>query len=121
MVKYIETKQLESVWHDWLNTQSSQSWEKLNRYVYDICNGVVIHFNPPTPEYHQELTHNAFVAIIDKIYNIKIIYEPGKGSVFNLLTTAIFRHLYSLKNKTKRRKQILQKLENKSQCQLSID
>ena len=104
---YVDSDDLEACWANWLDTEDSDSWEELTGYVYKICKGVAVHFNPKNAEEHDELAHETFVLTIEKIKNRKLVFEPGRAPVFNLLTTTIFRHLYSLKNKDNRRRKLL--------------
>ena len=104
---YVDSDDLEACWAQWLKDENEASWEELTTYVYKICEGVAVHFNPKDKEEHAELAHETFVLTIEKIKNRKLVFEPGRAPVFNLLTTTIFRHLYSLKNKDNRRKKLL--------------
>lgn len=104
---YVDSDDLEACWAKWLKEEDTASWEELAGYVYKICEGVAVHFNPKDKEEHAELCHETFVLTIEKIKNRKLVFEPGRAPVFNLLTTTIFRHLYSLKNKDNRRKKLL--------------
>ena len=104
---YVDSKELEECWASWLKTENSQSWEKLQSDVYKICQGVAVRFNPKDEEELMELSHHTFVMTIDKIKSRKLVFEAGRAPVFNLLTTTIFRHLYSLKNKDNRRRKLL--------------
>ena len=99
---YINTKELESEWDSWLITNSSVDWEKLSSSVYKICFGVAMNFKPANPEEHSELAHEVFVPTLEKIKNKKLLFVKGKAPVFNLLTTAIIRHLFSLKTRESR-------------------
>ena len=104
---YVDSDDLEACWAKWLESEDPKSWEELAGYVYKICNGVAVHFNPKDEEEHAELAHETFVLTIEKIKSRKLVFEPGRAPVFNLLTTTIFRHLYSLKNKDNRRRKLL--------------
>lgn len=104
---YVDSAELEACWADWLKTENCQSWEQLTNYVYKICKGVAVHFNPKDEEEHMDLCHETFALTIEKIKSRKLVFEAGKAPVFNLLTTTIFRHLYSLKNKDNRRRKLL--------------
>jgi hypothetical protein len=104
---YVDTNELEKCWAHWLETEDPKSWENLQNDVYKICQGVAVRFNPRDEEEHAELSHHTFVMTIDKIKSRKLIFEPGRAPVFNLLTTTIFRHLYSLMNKNNRRRKLL--------------
>ena len=104
---YVDTDELEATWAHWLKEGDPKSWETLQGFVYKICKGVAVHFNPKDEEEHMELCHETFVLTIDKIKRKKLVFEAGRAPVFNLLTTTIFRHLYSLKNKDNRRRRLL--------------
>ena len=101
---YVDTKALEKYWTGWLVTGCPYAWSKMSGMIYKICEGIATHFHPPTPEEHTEHTHDAFFMTMEKIKNGKLRFDPGRAPVFNLLTTTIFRHLYSKMNKEKRRK-----------------
>ena len=104
---YVDSDDLEACWAKWLDGEDSASWEELTGYVYKICKGVAVHFNPKDEEEHMELCHETFVLTVEKIKSRKLMFEAGRAPVFNLLTTTIFRHLYSLKNKDNRRRKLL--------------
>ena len=104
---YVDTVELEKCWAHWLKTEDPKSWERLQQDVYKICQGVAVRFNPKDEEEHMELSHHTFALTIEKIRNRKLVFEAGRAPVFNLLTTTIFRHLYSLMNKNNRRKKLL--------------
>lgn len=106
---YIDSNELESHWAKWENTKDKQSWDFLLTSIYKICDGVAVHFKPPTKDDHSELTHEAFTQIVQKIIDGKLTFEPGRAPVFNLLTTTAFRQLYSKMKKDSRRREILNK------------
>jgi len=104
---YVDSDVLEACWAHWLENEDEESWKRLNEDVYKICQGVAVRFNPRDPEEHVELTHETYALTIEKIRKRKLVFEPGRAPVFNLLTTTIMRHLYSLKNKENRRRRLL--------------
>ena len=104
---YVDSDDLEACWANWLKSEDPESWEELTGYVYKICKGVAVHFNPKDEEEHAELCHETFVLTVEKIKSRKLVFEAGRAPVFNLLTTTIFRHLFSLKNKENRRRKLL--------------
>ena len=101
---YVNTKEIEAAWGAWLKNHGEKPWLQLSESVYKICAGVVTHFHPQSDDEQAELVHHAFTVTMGKINDKKMVYIPGKAPVFNLLTTAIFRCLYSLKTSEKRRK-----------------
>lgn len=104
MAKYVDSKELEEWWAGWLITQDQYAWEQISDMIYRICNGIATRFNPRNDEEHTELLHDTFTTTMEKIKLGKLKFEPGRAPVFNLLTTTIFRQLYSKMNKEKRRK-----------------
>ena len=90
------------------------NWDKLSIIIYKICCGIVLNFRPPSEDYKNELIHEAFATILMKIRRGKLIFDPNRSSPpFNLLTTAIFRVMYSIKNKEKREREHKSELINK--------
>lgn len=106
---YVNSKELEEYWLGWELTKSEKSWEIINEMIYKIAEGVSKHFNPENEDIMMEHIHDGYIITIDKIKNGKLRYTPGKAPLFNLLTTTIFRNLYSKMNKNKRRKVHTQK------------
>ncbi len=81
---------------------AEDSWETLTSLIYKVCCGVVLNFRPPSDDIREELIQEAFTHTLSKIQRGKLKFTPGKAPPFNLLTTAIFRIMYSIKNKEKR-------------------
>ena len=105
---YVNTVELEGHWTTWLNDKTNvEAWQKLQEGIYKICYGVAIHFHPRDEDEHNELAHEAFILTIAKISDGRLTFIPGKAPVFNLLTTTIFRHLYSKMNKDSRRRVVM--------------
>lgn len=104
---YVESNEIESHWTNWNNTKSEDSWSLLLDQIYKMCYGIAVKFHPRSEEERLDLCHETFTLTIEKIKNGKLTFEPGRAPVFNLLTTTIFRHLYSLKNKDNRRRRLL--------------
>ena len=102
---YVDNKELEEVFGAYLAEEDDPVyWEWLCELVYPICRGVSKKFNCPNDEELDELTHQAYVLVMDKIKRGMLRYTPGKAPVFNLFTTAIFRLLYTYKMQQKRKK-----------------
>jgi len=79
------------------------SWRELTSMIHQVCNGVALNFRPPNEDVKSELVQEAFTHILTKISRNKLKFDPRRPSpAFNLLTTAIFRIMYSIKNKEKR-------------------
>lgn len=103
MPKYVDTKQLEACWGRWNKTSSKEAWRMLSDGVYKICCGVATQFHPQSEDEHLELAHHAFALTMHRIKIGMLAFTPGKAPVFNLLTTAVFRILYSYKTSEKRK------------------
>lgn len=119
---YASRKEIEDTWQKWLDFDDKQAWNRLCEIIYLICKKVSYKFNPKDEEEHLELTHHAFERTIFKIKNGKAGVKPklimipsskGGKNQFNLLTTVVFNHLYSLKNSQSRRSKHMAKLREK--------
>lgn len=106
---YVSSKELEEWWTGWIVTEDDYAWNKLASMIYKMCEGIATKFSPRTHEEHQEHTHDAFYLVLEKIKLGKLKFTPGRAPVFNLLTTTIYRHLYSKMNKETRRKDLMVK------------
>lgn len=106
---YVDSDELEAHWANWLDTKCPASYEFLMTSVYKICRGVAVHFKPPNEDELDELAHQAFSEMAQKIVDGRLTYEPGRAPVFNLLTTTAWRQLCSRMTKRKRHREILQK------------
>lgn len=104
---YVDSKFLEEHWSRWLSEHDKGAWDKLLEGIYKICYGVAVHFHPHDEDEHNELAHEAFVLTVAKINDGRLKFTPGRAPVFNLLTTTVFRHLYSKMNKDSRRKIVM--------------
>jgi hypothetical protein len=104
---YVKTAELQSAWLTWLdNPKDSQSWDSILTMVYKICFGATLKFSPRDEAEREEMAHDAFVATIGKIRDEKLKYVDGRGSAFNLVTTAVIRHIQSRKNREKAGKRV---------------
>ncbi len=110
--EYIDKAELDRIWHSWHDDQDPKAWAALSEVVYRICLGVAVYFCPRNEEERCELAHRTFALVLTKIKAKKIVNTRGRGSFFGLLTTAAFRHLYSLKRSEARRKIHLEKLKS---------
>lgn len=79
-------------------------WNAMLEDINKICHGIATRFNPPTKDDHAELTHEALLQVIKKLVSKRLVYTPGRAPVFNLLTTTIFRCMYSIQNSRKRQR-----------------
>lgn len=84
-----------------LEIPEQQAWHELLFDIKQMCSGIAQKFKPNGEEEHLELIHEALLQVLQKLKNKKLRYIPGKAPVFNLLTTTIYRCLYSVMNKRK--------------------
>lgn len=91
-------------------TKTVDNWHAILHDVNSMCMGIAMKFNPPSEEEHLELSNDALLQVTSKLANKKLVYTPGRAPVFNLLTTTIFRCMYSIKNKDKSHRLGLNKL-----------
>jgi len=110
---YVDNAELERDWTQWNYDRDVMSWSRLSTGIYKICQGVAVKFNPRNDEEHAEYAHDALVLTLEKIRDGRLQFIPGKAPVFNLLTTTIFRHLYSRMNKDARRSRVMSNLRQK--------
>jgi hypothetical protein len=112
-MKYVISEELEYDWTKWAEEDDEPSWERLLDQIYMMCMGISTRFHPRDEDEHVELAHEAFVLTIAKIKDGRLTFD-NRAPVFNLLTTTIFRHLYSLKNREGRRKVAYNKYAKKT-------
>lgn len=103
---YVNTAELTSDWTTWSKTASQDCWENLLTNIYAMCKGIASTFKPRDEIEHNDLAHEAFVFTVDKIKNGRL-KDNGRTPFFNLLTTAIIRHLFSFKTRQTRHNRLL--------------
>lgn len=102
---YVPSDELEEWWQGWIITKCPDAWEELSSRIYRICCGIAIRFHPKSDDEFQEHVHDAFCQTMEKIKNGKLMFIHGKAPVFNLVTTTVFRILYSKMNKQKKHRE----------------
>jgi hypothetical protein len=112
-MNYCDSTKLEEYWTKWNTSKDESARELLYGLIYQICEGVAKNFKPHSEDELRELTHEAFVLTISKIQDGRLNFTPGRAPVFNLLTTTIFRQLYSLKNRDSRRKRLYERYRDR--------
>lgn len=93
-----------------LEQPTEVSWHAILQDVNNMCRGIATKFNPPSEEEHMELTHDALLQVTNKLVKRKLVFTPGRAPVFNLLTTTIYRCMYSIKNKCRNQRNGMHKL-----------
>jgi hypothetical protein len=81
------------------------SWHAMLRDIDKMCQGIAMKFKQPTEEERLDLANEALLQVTNKLINRKLVYIPGKAPVFNLLTTTIYRCMYSIMNRRTNRRQ----------------
>jgi len=99
---YVDSVELEEWWGGWLETGCVVAWERVGVLVFRICEGVARRFHPRDEDEFCEHVQDAFVVVLDKIGSGRLCFEPGRAPVFNLVTTTVFRVLFSKMNKLRR-------------------
>jgi hypothetical protein len=90
----------------------SMTWHHMLSDISKMCMGIATKFNMPTEEETLDLANEALLAVTNKLVKRKLIYTPGLAPVFNLLTTTIYRCMYSIMNRRNSQKNNLSKLLN---------
>lgn len=101
-----------------LELPTDQTWHAVLSDINKMCHGIVMNFNQPNEEEQSELASEALLQVAKKLADLKLVYTPGKAPVFNLLTTTIFRCMYSIMNRRKNQRKGLQKYMNEIQSGL---
>jgi hypothetical protein len=102
---YVNSVELENHWDNWLQTSDPVSWDHMSTSIYQICNGIATKFNPKSEEDYIEHVHDAWSQTMDKIKTGKLKFTKGRAPVFNLITTTVFRILFSKMNKQKKQRE----------------
>jgi hypothetical protein len=118
-MNYVSSEEIERNWSKWKIEKCDSAWEGLQQQVYKICIGISTKFRPKDEEEHADLAHEAFILTMDKIKDGRLTFDD-RAPVFNLLTTTIFRHLYSLKNRDARRKTAIIKYAKRALSNVDI-
>jgi len=99
---YVNSQELEEWWQGWIVTKDPYAWEQVGDRIYLICSGIATKFNPRDDEEKQEHIHDAWTQTMDKIKSGKLRFISGKAPVFNLITTTVYRILFSKMNRDKK-------------------
>lgn len=92
-----------------------QSWQFMLSKIRDICQGVSRKFSLRDEEEYEDLASDAYIQVLNKLSTGKLKYTPGRAPVFNLLTTTIFRCMFSILNKKNNQKAKIAKLLSMAQ------
>ncbi len=96
-----------------------KSWDKMLSDIKKMCLGIAMKFNLRDEELH-DLASDAYMQVLNKLVNNKLVYTPGRAPVFNLLTTTIYRCMYSIMNRRKNQREGLNKLLNMMQSGVNL-
>lgn len=94
---------------------SHDAWHNMLIDINNMCLGIAIKFRQASEEETNDLANEALSLVAHKLIRRKLVYIPGKAPVFNLLTTTIYRCIYSILNKRKNQREGFQKLVDSMQ------
>ncbi len=80
------------------------SWNNMLIDINNMCTGISTKFNLSSDEEYHELASETLIQVANKLVNRKLVYTPGKAPVFNLLTTTIYRCIFSILSKRNRKR-----------------
>lgn len=80
------------------------SWDNMLIDINNMCTGISTKFNLASDEEYHELASETLIQVANKLVNRKLVYTPGKAPVFNLLTTTIYRCIFSILSKRNRKR-----------------
>lgn len=94
---------------------TDQTWHSMLTDINNMCMGIATRFRQASEEETFDLANEALSLVTQKLIRRKLVYIPGKAPVFNLLTTTIYRCIYSILNKRKNQREGFQKLVDSMQ------
>lgn len=86
------------------------SWHLMIEDINKMCLGIAMKFNLQSEEETTDFANEALLQVMRKLKDRKLVYTPGRAPVFNLLTTTIYRCMFSIMNRRKTQKNGLYKL-----------
>lgn len=87
-----------------------ETWDSMLSAIRDICQGISRKFSLKDDDEHEDLASEAYIQVLKKLDTGKLVYTPGRAPVFNLLTTTIFRCMYSILNRKNNERSKIAKL-----------
>ena len=93
-----------------LENTEIHSWHCMLNDIDMMCRGIATKFNFTNEEEKTDFANDALLQITNKLKRKKLVYIPGKAPVFNLLTTTIYRCMYSIINRRNSQKKNIGKL-----------
>ncbi len=95
-----------------LEQPPTTTWATICAESWRICKGISTKFNLPTDGARDDLANEALTQLLSKIKSKRLFYTPGRAPVFNLLTTTIYRLMYSiLSSENKNKKKLVRTTE----------
>ena len=85
-------------------------WDEMLKDINMMCMGISTKFHQKTEEEQIDLSNEALLQVMNKLVSNRLVYMPGRAPVFNLLTTTIYRCMYSIMNKRKNQREGLNRL-----------
>ena len=90
--------------------ETNYYWDLVIKDINLMCMGIATKFHQKTEEDQIDLANEALLQVMNKLVSNRLIYTPGRAPVFNLLTTTIYRCMYSIMNKRKNQREGINKL-----------
>jgi hypothetical protein len=87
-----------------------ETWNSMLNDINNMCEGIATRFRPPNSEELSELANEAILQVCQKLKSQRLVYIAGRAPVFNLLTTTIFRVMFSIHNRRSQQKRGMTKL-----------
>ncbi len=94
---------------------ANETWHMMLTDINNMCIGIATKFKQGSEEETNDLANEALSLVTHKLKRKKLVYMPGRAPVFNLLTTTIYRCIYSILNKRKNQREGFQKLVDSMQ------
>lgn len=85
-------------------------WDAMLGDISQMCFGIAGRTFKQIDEHRHDLAYEALQQVASKLRRGRLVYTPGRASVFNLLTTTIHRCMYSITSKNGRQRQHTAKL-----------
>ena len=93
-----------------IEDKTNHYWNLVLCDINLMCMGISTKFHQKTEEDQMELANEALLQVMNKLVSDRLVYTPGRAPVFNLLTTTIYRCMYSIMNKRKNQREGINKL-----------
>lgn len=90
--------------------ETNYSWQLMLEDINRMCLGIATKFNQSSEDETTDLANEALLQVMNKLKGKKLVYIAGRAPVFNLLTTTIYRCMFSIMNRRKTQRNGLYKI-----------